>query len=232
MKSPDKFANLLFILFILVWIILAFNPLYFDAWKMENWLTLPFIILLILLHKWFKLSNLSYTMLFSFMILHIIGSHYTYAEVPFGFWLQSLLGLTRNHYDRIVHFAFGLLFAYPIREISKRIGNLKGIWAIWIPIELILALSGIYEILEWGVAVIFGGDLGIAYLGSQGDIWDAQKDMVLAGIGALITMIVTSLTIIYYNSHYFWSEFKESLTIKQKDSIDEITLLKLKSFKR
>jgi putative membrane protein len=226
-KYKDKFPLMLLILFIIVWVILAFNTKYYADWKMENWLTVPFVILILIFYRWFKLSNLSYTLIFLFMVLHIIGSHYTYAEVPLGVWMQGFFGLTRNHYDRIVHFAFGLLFAYPMREVFKRIGQSKGIWSLWIPIELVLALSCIYELMEWGVAVIFGGDLGVAYLGSQGDIWDAQKDMLNAGIGALAAMITTSFFIIYYNSKGFWSEIRDSLSIKDKEPLGEVALAKL-----
>jgi putative membrane protein len=114
-----------------------------------------------------------------------------------------------------------------MREVFKRIGQSKGIWSLWIPIELVLALSCIYELMEWGVAVIFGGDLGVAYLGSQGDIWDAQKDMLNAGIGALAAMITTSFFIIYYNSKGFWSEIRDSLSIKDKEPLGEVALAKL-----
>jgi len=142
--------------------------------------------------------------------------------------MQNFFGVTRNHYDRIVHFSFGLLWAYPVREVAKRIGQLKGVWAIWIPIELVLALSCIYELFEWAVAVLFGGDLGIAYLGSQGDIWDAQKDMLMAGIGSIIAMIVTSLFILRYDAKGFWEEFKESFKVKDKEVLGERALSKLR----
>ena len=162
------------------------------------------------------------------MFMHIIGTHYTYSEVPFGFWIQDFFGLARNHYDRIVHFSFGLFLSYPIREIGKRIGELKGVWALWIPIELVLAFSAIYEILEWFIAVIFGGDLGIAYLGTQGDVWDAQKDMVLAGLGSVITMFVTAFIIIYYDAKNFFKELKDSFSVKSKEVLGERAIQKFK----
>lgn len=227
----NKFPLLLLILFLIIWIILGFNVKYYDDWKLENYLTIPFVILLLIVFRWFKLSNLSYTLIFTFMTLHIIGAHYTYSEVPFGVWMQTFFGFTRNHFDRIVHFSFGLLFAYPMREVFKRIGNSKGIWSFWIPIELVLALSCIYELIEWGSVLVFGGDLGVAYLGSQGDIWDAQKDMLNAGIGSLITMLVTSFFIIYYNPRGFWQELKESLKVKDSEVLGEVALAKLASEK-
>ena len=116
----------LFGIYILVWIWAAINPTYRDDWWLENILVFIFIPLLFYTYHKFRLSNVSYTLIFVFMVLHTIGSKYTYAEVPFGFWLQDLLGLSRNHFDRIVHFSFGFLLAYPIREIFMRIALTKG----------------------------------------------------------------------------------------------------------
>jgi len=215
-RYKDKFPLILLVVFVFVWIVLAFNTTYFSDWKMENWLTVPFIIFLYIIHRWFRLSNLSYGLIFAFMTLHIVGSHYTYAEVPFGYWLSSFLGLGRNQYDRIVHFSFGLLMAYPMREVVIRIGQNKGFWGLYVPVEFVLATSCVYELFEWGVAVMFGGDLGIAYLGSQGDVWDAQKDMAVAGLGSVVAMFVVFLVHMVYNSRSFWKEFKESFHVKKK----------------
>lgn len=223
----DKFALFLFINYIIVWIILAFNTKYYEDWKMENYLTVPFLIIIYLGYRWFKFSNISYTLIFLFMLLHTFGSHYTYSEVPLGFWLMEFFNGVRNNYDRIVHFSFGLLLTYPIREISKRILNLKGIWALYIPLEFILSLSCIYEIIEWLIAIVFGGDLGIAYLGTQGDVWDAQKDMFLAGLGSLITITIVTLLLAYYNRIEFSNEIKTSLLIKDSERLGEIALKKI-----
>ena len=161
------------------------------------------------------------------MMLNVIGSHYTYAEVPFGFWLQNFFQLSRNHYDRIVHFSFGFLFAYPMREIFMRIGKAKGFWALWMPIELVLGLSAIYEVLEWWVAVVFGGDLGVAYLGLQGDVWDAQKDMFLAGMGSLIAMLIVFIVLIAYENREYIKELKTSLRVSQPEPLGERALEKI-----
>jgi putative membrane protein len=213
--------------FIIAWIILAFNVNYRDEWVIENLLNVPFVILLIVLSKWFKLSKLSYSCIFIFMMMNVIGSHYTYAEVPFGFWLQDFLGASRNHYDRIVHFSFGLLFAYPMRELFIRIGGSRGFWAWWMPIELVFGLSAVYEILEWWVAIIWGGDLGVAYLGSQGDVWDAQWDMFLAGTGAFIAMTIVLIVLFSYEGKKYLIEFKESLRVREKNPLGERALEKL-----
>ena len=160
-------------------------------------------------------------------MLNVIGSHYTYAEVPFGFWLQDFFNLGRNHYDRIVHFSFGFLFAYPIREIFMRIAKTKGIWALWTPIELVLGLGAIYEILEWWITLVVGGDLGIAYLGSQGDVWDAQWDMFLAGTGSFIAMGIVLLVLLIYKKREYITELKNSLKISSKP-LGEKALEKIK----
>jgi putative membrane protein len=152
-----------------------------------------FVPLLVLTYRWFPLSDLSYVTITAFMILHSIGAHYTYAEVPFGFWLQKALDMSRNHFDRIVHFSFGLLMAYPIREIFLRVARTKGFWAYYLPLDVTLAFSGLYEIIEWFAAALTNPELGAAYLGTQGDQWDAQKDMGLAALGALTCMVITSI---------------------------------------
>ncbi|MEK6818354.1 MAG: DUF2238 domain-containing protein [Nanoarchaeota archaeon] len=216
MKNKDGYHLLLFILFLWIWLILAFNVKYFNDWILENIINLTFLIILYLTHRWFKYSRLSYGLMFVFMVLNIIGSHYTYAEVPFGYWLKDFLALGRNHYDRVVHFCFGFLMVYAIRETFIRISRVKGFWSLYLPIEFVLALSAIYEIIEWLTAVIFGGDLGIAYLGTQGDEFDAVKDMALAGLGALITMTITFIALMHYDRERYWKEFKDSFYLKKE----------------
>jgi len=217
----NKFPLILLFVYIILWIILSINVKYFDDWKLKNYLTVPFVLFLFLIFKKFRLSNLSYTLIFVYITLHIIGTHYTYSEVPFGFWLQNFFNLSRNHYDRIVHFSFGLLLAYPIREIAVRIGNLKGIWSLYVPVEFILAFSALYELIEWWITIFFGGDLGVAYFGMQGDVWDAQKDMFMALIGSVVAMIIPAIVIWYYNPKYFLKELKESVKVKEKKVLGE-----------
>ena len=125
-----------------------------------------------------------------YICLHVYGAKYTYAENPFGYWLKDAFNLERNHYDRIVHFSFGFLLAYPMCEYFQN--HFK--WPNWVcfvlPCEIALSFGGAYEIIEWAVADIFFPAEGIAYLGTQGDIWDAQKDMGLAWAGSIIAMIL------------------------------------------
>ena len=125
-----------------------------------------------------------------FLILHTIGSHYTYSEVPAGDWLRDAFGLTRNHYDRLVHFAFGLLMLRPLRELTMPHADAKGrLLATWLSVAQVLACSVVYELIEWGTAAIVDPAAGTAFLGTQGDPWDAQKDMACATAGALLAVL-------------------------------------------
>ena len=176
---------------ILLWIITAINPLFPRDWLLENLLVFIYAALLVASYRRFQFSNLSYALFTLFLSLHLAGAHYTYAETPFGFWLQDLFDLERNHYDRIVHFSFGLLIAYPMREILLRKSGLNRTWSYFIAINCIMAFSAFYEVLEIIAAAIVSPELGDAYLGTQGDEWDAQKDTFLAFTGSIIAMLVT-----------------------------------------
>src|SRR6185369_944891 len=127
--------------------------------------------------------------------------HYTYAEVPYDAWFKSLTGHTfnelvgweRNNFDRVVHFCYGLLLAYPIREVFLRVADVKGFWGYFLPLDFTMSTSALYELLEWAVAAVVGSNASNAFLGSQGDPWDSQKDMAMASLGALIAMTVIAL---------------------------------------
>jgi len=176
---------------IALWIITAIDPLYPRDWLLENLLVFFYGALLIITYRLFKFSDLSYALFTLFLSLHLVGAHYTYAETPFGFWLQGLFDLERNHYDRIVHFSFGLLIAYPFHEILIRQSGIKIAWSYFLAVSGILAFSAFYELLEGITAMIVSPELGTAYLGTRGDEWDAQKDAFLAFSGAIIAMLAT-----------------------------------------
>jgi len=215
-KKVDWYKVFLLVIFLAFWVWAAINPKFPDDWLMENYLVFIFVPLIILAGFYFGLSNLSYTLITAFMILHVIGSHYTYAEVPFGYVLQAWLGSSRNMYDRLVHFCFGFLLGYPIREAFMRIAKVKGFWGYWFPIELTFAFSAIYELIEWGSVVTSNSAAGIAFLGAQGDIWDAQKDMLMAGIGAVVAMAVTFAVNLSLQKG-FWAELRDSFKISRED---------------
>ncbi len=170
------------------WVWAAVDPLFPDDWLLENLLIFLFVPIVILSGRYIRLSDRSYTLITLFMIMHVIGSHYTYGHVPFGFTLQELFDSSRNMYDRFVHFSFGLLISYPLRELFLSVAKVRGFWSYYFPVELVLAASGLYEIIEWLVGVVVNPEAGLAFLGAQGDIWDAQKDMTVATIGAMMTM--------------------------------------------
>ena len=216
------------LLFAVEWTALAISPLHFSDWVLENVLTVVAVIVLAVTFKSFPLSRISYTLIFIFLCLHTIGAHYTYAEVPYNVWSQNLFGTSindfmgweRNHFDRLVHFSYGLLLAYPVRELFLRIVNVKGIWGYLLPLDLTMSTSMLYELVEWAVAESFGGELGMAYLGTQGDVWDAHKDMALASLGALIAMSI-ALAINRALQRDFAQEWADSLTIKGKQPLGE-----------
>lgn len=175
----------------LFWLITAIDPLYRHDWLLENLLVFTYGLLLAATYRVFPFTNLSYFLFTLFITLHLIGAHYTYAETPFGFWLQDWLQLQRNHYDRLVHFSYGLLLAYPFREILLRATGVAVNWSYFLAVNLVLAFSAFFELLESWVAMIVSPELGTAYLGTQGDVWDAHWDMFLAMLGAAIAMLLT-----------------------------------------
>lgn len=178
--------------FLLVWAY-TFNGTTDRAnWITENALTILFIGGLALTHRRFKFSDASYTLMFVYILLHIYGAMNTYAENPLGYWLQDLFSTERNHYDRIVHFSFGFLLAYPMRDYFMNHFQWPK-WVCWVlPVEITMSFSAAYELIEWAVADVFFPAQGVAYLGTQGDVWDAQKDMGLAFSGAVLAMVLWS----------------------------------------
>lgn len=172
----------------LFWSWLAISPVDRRDWLLENLLSLTLVVMLILTYRRFRFSVTSYCLIGLFLTLHAIGAHYTYSEVPFGFWLKDLFGLSRNPFDRIAHFSYGALLVYPLRELLMRRAGLRGFWAPFLSISVILAQSGFFEIAEAVVASFVSPELGSTYLGAQGDEWDAQKDMAAAFTGALLTI--------------------------------------------
>ncbi len=236
-KQRIEYRTTLLILYVLWWALWAYHPLDMNDWILENILPVIFVPTLILTRKRFRFSSLSYTLMFVFLCLHAIGAHYTYAEVPYerwtaalGFSLNDLFGFTRNNFDRLVHFSFGLLLAYPVLEIFARVADTRGVWSYYLPLEWVMSLSMLYELIEWGAAEIVGGDLGMAYLGTQGDVWDAHKDMGLATLGALITVSVVAWYNIRYNRD-FRRELSESVRVKYDTPLGEVKLRELKGKK-
>jgi putative membrane protein len=152
------------------------------------------VLVLIGTHRFLPLSPASYVLITVFLTLHMIGVRYTYAQVPAGAWLEQAVPLGRNQYDRIVHFCFGFLLTYPIEELFRLAAPLRGWLLYYLPVMTVLGLSGLWEIIESWVARTVHPELGITYLGSQGDMWDAQKDMAAAMYGALLCVALLLLS--------------------------------------
>ncbi len=235
----SRYLLILSLVFAIWWIILAIEPYDRADWALENVLVVAFAVILALSFRSFPLSRISYTLIFVFLLLHEIGAHYTYSKVPYDAWTQNffgtglneILGLERNHFDRAIHFSYGLLLAYPIREIFLRIANVRGFWGYFLPLDVTMSTSMIFELFEWAVAESVGGDLGMAYLGTQGDIWDAHKDMALASLGAFTALSITAMINIRLQRD-FAQEWNDSLQVKGKQPLGEDEIRRMLDEKR
>ncbi|MFA5073301.1 MAG: DUF2238 domain-containing protein [Nitrospirota bacterium] len=232
--SHNRYLVSLAILFSIIWFALAIKPYDRHDWLLENALVFAFVILFALTYKIFPFSRISLTLIFLFLCLHEIGAHYTYSEVPYNTWTQdffgtsfnSMVGWERNNFDRLVHFSYGLLLAYPVREIFLRIAQVRGFWGYFFPLDITMSTSMIFELFEWAAVEVFGGDLGVAYLGTQGDVWDAHKDMLLASIGALVAMTITAAINMYLRND-FVKEWVNSLKVKIRHPLGEDEIKRL-----
>jgi putative membrane protein len=185
-------------LFAIFWIALAIAPVSRSDWALENAMTLVGVGLLVALGRARTLTDTSIVLGLAFLALHAIGAHYTYSKVPYDDWARHLFGTSineltgarRNEFDRLVHFSFGLLLAIPCHDwlVRSRHASSRNAW--WITLLIAMSASHLYELIEWGAAEIFGGELGAAYVGTQGDEWDAQKDMALATLGTFVGVAI------------------------------------------
>jgi putative membrane protein len=160
------------------------------TWWLEIFPILIGVPILVATYRRFPLTPLLYTLLAVHALILMVGGHYTYALVPLGFWVQDLFGFARNHYDRLGHFAQGFIPAILVREILLRTSPLRsGRWLFVLVTAMCLAFSACYEFIEWWTAVI-GGQSADAFLGTQGDVWDTQWDMLFALIGAVTAQLL------------------------------------------
>ena len=190
--TDNRFLQILLGCYTILWILLAIHPVDRGDWLLENLLVFVTIVVLVSTYHRFQFSNVTYCLIGLFLALHAIGAHYTYAKVPAGFWMENLLHLNRNHFDRVIHFGFGLLLVYPVQELLQRAAGVRVTWLPWLALATIFAMSSFFEILEAIIAQIVRPDLGAAYLGTQGDIWDAQKDMTAAIVGGILATLAIS----------------------------------------
>ncbi|NJN52948.1 MAG: DUF2238 domain-containing protein [Gammaproteobacteria bacterium] len=235
----DRTAHRRFVLtlgavFGVFFLLMGLSPWDREVWLLENVLTLVGVLIVAFTFNHLTLSRISYGCVFVFLVLHTIGSHYTYSLTPYDAFSQSAFGVSidarfgfeRNHYDRLVHFCYGLLLAYPAREIFLRVAHVRGFWGYALPLMLTLATSALYELIEWGAAVVFGGDLGLDYVGTQGDVWDSHKDTALATSGAAITLAVVGAINVCLQRD-FHDEWLESLRVKDDEPLGESKIARL-----
>lgn len=176
------------LLYFVVFVFSAFEPASRAVWIAE---IIPALIILAIIwgiSRHFEFSTTAYCLMFVWLTLHTIGAKYTFAEVPFE-WFNQLIGSERNNFDRVAHFSIGL-YAYPIAEYLLRNKLMSAKLALSFALFAIMSLAAGYEIIEWWYAALAGGDEGIAFLGSQGDIWDAQKDMLMDTLGAISSLLL------------------------------------------
>ena len=183
-----KFPHYLLLTYLILFAILAINPYDRTTWIVENLPIVLIVLILALTYKKFQFSNTSYIMMAFLIFFHTIGGHYTFERVPFDF-ITNIFHFSRNHFDRMAHFTVGF-YAYPIAEILYRKKLVKSKWVLFLfPIFAIFTVAATYEIIEWIYAALSNPAAGAAFLGSQGDIWDAQKDMLADGLGAIFATL-------------------------------------------
>jgi putative membrane protein len=186
--------------FLALWAVSCVHVPYPKYFWLQHVPTVAVIVALVAADSRFHIGRLSYALILTFMTLHLLGARYLYSYVPYDYWLERLFGvnaterfgLTRNHYDRFVHFCFGLLLAVPSWRFSRRVIGVDAQWSAVFALMVILAASAAYEIFEWLAAVVMAPDWADSYNGQQGDLWDAQKDMALAACGTLLALAVTA----------------------------------------
>ncbi|MFA6955931.1 MAG: DUF2238 domain-containing protein [Thermoanaerobaculia bacterium] len=187
-----KLPLILLLLVAIVFVWSAVGPHDYFTWFLEVAPVIIGAMILIPTYRRFTLTDLLYVLLAIHAVILMVGGHYTYAEVPLGEWVKNLLGLQRNHYDRLGHLAQGFVPAILAREVLLRNGVVRGkAWLFAIVVSMCLAFSAIYELVEWSVAASTGTGAD-AFLGTQGDVWDTQKDMALAFLGAILAQLLLS----------------------------------------
>ncbi|WP_438448511.1 DUF2238 domain-containing protein [Gorillibacterium sp. sgz5001074] len=174
------------------WLWMLIKPYAWYNWWLENLLVLAAAAGLGGAYRWFRFSNRSYALIILFVALHTYGAHYSYNTTPIDRLMHEWFGFHRDNFDRVVHFSFGLLIAYPAWEFFIRAAGLRKGWSYGLTPVVILSFGAFYELIEMWVALIVAPEIGTRFLGTQGDIWDSHHDMEAALIGAVLAMAATA----------------------------------------
>ena len=192
-RRPPVLPLVLLGLYLVEFFLLAIRPYDRRVWMAENLPVVLLVVFLVVTHRWFSFSNPAYLLMSVFIFLHTMGGHYTFERVPFG-WVTNLIGAERNHFDRMAHFSVGF-YAFAIAEFveAKQLSRSRWLTGLFAVFAIGIVALG-YEILEWRYAVTADPAAGLAVLGSQGDLWDAQKDMLADTLGAVCATVFYFLT--------------------------------------
>jgi putative membrane protein len=190
MKNNSWVPKVLLVAYIILFIWMGIAPFDRDVWIAENAPIFGIAVVLVIMYfRGIQFSNLSYILMSVLLFVHTIGGHYTFERVPFD-WFNDLFGFERNMYDRVGHFAVGF-YAYPFAELLTKRRLVNARWVTYLmPLFFIVTVAAFYELFEWWYAVTYGGSAGTAFLGSQGDIWDAQKDILMDTLGGLVALVL------------------------------------------
>jgi putative membrane protein len=206
----------------LLWIWSGWHPAEYQNWLTENIPVIALTPLVIYFLFYIRLSNFSVTLLAIFLTLHFVGAHYNYGEVGFGRFLQAIFHASKDIYDRFVHFGFGLLVVYPIRELLLRVADVKGFWSYYLPFDIVLSFSALYEIFEWITVAHLPPNVGLLFIGGN-DVMDAPKDMACAAVGAIISLTILGIFHAQAKNN-FWVWFKQGFKLNRE------TILRQDSF--
>jgi putative membrane protein len=198
----DSWNRWMLTVFLMLWVASCIRVPYPKYFWLQHVPTVAALVVLAAAQNRFEISRTSYTLILAFLALHLLGARYLYSYVPYDYWSERLLGFdiserfgfTRNHYDRLVHLFFGLLLVIPVRRSLRRFAGVDATWSAALAFSLILAASALYEVFEWLVAAKMAPDWAESYNGQQGDVWDAQRDMALAAVGAAAGLVIIGVT--------------------------------------
>lgn len=206
----DKYVYFLLGVFLATWVWSIWKPASHLNWFLENKMVLLFIpIIYLLLIRYIRFSKLSLTLVTIFLLLHIVGAHYNYGSVPFGYTLGNAFGAGGNMYDKLVHFSFGFFISYPIREFFLRVAKTKGFWGYLLPFNMILAMGALYETFEWITVLRYGEAAGYLFIGGN-DPFDTTKDLTAAALGSLFALSIVLVCEAVDNKEALWRSIKSS----------------------